>query len=356
MRSGGASAPRYRQAGVSLESGEESVRRIRERVRATFGPRVESQIGAFAGFFSYPDPASDRLLVSSMDGVGTKLRVAAMAGSWEGVGYDIVSHCVNDIFVHGARPLFFLDYIGAGSLDPAIVERLIAGMVEACNLAGCALIGGETAEMPGMYAAGELDLVGCIVGDVARSEVIDGRLVAEGDKLIGLPSDGLHTNGYSLARHILFDERGMKPDDPLPGTGDSVARSLLRRHRMYLPLVAPGLRSLPVHAMAHITGGGIPGNLPRVLPAGLRARVDRRAWEVPPIFRAIQRAGTVDESEMLHVFNMGIGFILVVPAGTERAWLQAMTEAGEAPVRLGVIERGDGGVVWEGMAGAAPSD
>ncbi len=289
----GPSAPLYGQAGVSLESGEESVRRIRQRVRATFGPRVESQIGAFAGFFSYPDPGSERLLVSSMDGVGTKLRVAAAANAWEGVGYDIVSHCVNDIFVHGARPLFFLDYIGAGKLDPSVVDRLIAGMVEACTLAGCALIGGETAEMPGMYAAGELDLVGCIVGDVARSEIVDGRNVAQGDRLIGLPSDGLHTNGYSLARRILFDEGGMKPDDPIPGLGDSVAGSLLRRHRMYLPVVGPLRLRLPVHAMAHITGGGIPGNLPRGLPNGRRGRVDRTAWSFRPPFLLVQRLGGV---------------------------------------------------------------
>jgi phosphoribosylformylglycinamidine cyclo-ligase len=349
------SAPRYRQAGVSLERGEESVRRIRERVRATFGPRVESQIGAFAGFFSYPDPASDRLLVSSMDGVGTKLHLAAMVDSWEGVGYDIVSHCVNDILVHGARPLFFLDYIGAGRLDPPVVERLIAGMVEACTLAHCALIGGETAEMPGMYAIGEVDLVGCIIGDLARKDLVDGSGVVPGDRLIGIPSDGLHTNGYSLARRILLDEGSMKLSDPVPEVGETVATALLRRHRMYLPVVGPILGRLPVHAMAHITGGGIPGNLPRVLPKGLRARVDGGAWAIPPLFRLIQRVGAVEETEMLHVFNMGIGFILVVPGEAETAWLGALEEAGVAPVRLGVVERGEGGVAWGDRAEPARS-
>lgn len=347
MSGGGTPAPRYGQAGVSLESGEESVRRIRGRVRATFGPRVESQIGAFAGFFSYPDPASERLLVSSMDGVGTKLRVAAAADAWEGVGYDIVSHCVNDIFVHGARPLFFLDYIGAGSLDPSVVDRLIAGMVEACTLAGCALIGGETAEMPGMYAAGELDLVGCIIGDVARSDIVDGRSVKPGDRLIGLPSDGLHTNGYSLARRILLDDKGLRLDDPVPGVDDTVSGALLRRHRMYMPVVGPLLARLPVRAMAHITGGGIPGNLPRVLPAGLRGRVDRSAWQVPPLFRAIQDLGGVAEAEMFHVFNMGIGFVLAVPPDAEEAWLDALRDGGVDPVRLGEVEGGEGGVVWD---------
>jgi phosphoribosylformylglycinamidine cyclo-ligase len=348
MSGGGASAPRYRQAGVSLEAGEESVRRIRERVRSTFGPRVESQIGAFAGFFSYPDTGSDRLLVSSMDGVGTKLRLAAMADSWEGVGYDIVSHCVNDILVHGARPLFFLDYIGAGKLDPTVVDRLIGGMVEACSLAGCALIGGETAEMPGMYAPGELDLVGCIIGDVARSEIVNGTGVVAGDRLIGLPSDGLHTNGYSLARRILLDETLLGPWDMIEGVGETVAGALLRRHRMYLPVVQPLLGRLPLHAMAHVTGGGIPGNLPRVLPQGLRARVDRGSWSVPPLFRALQACGRVADEEMFHVFNMGIGYILVVPPETEEAWIAGLAAGGGNPVRLGFIERGEGGVVLGG--------
>ncbi len=341
---------RYEQAGVSLSSGEEAVRRIRERVRATYGPRVESQIGAFAGFFAYPQPGSDRLLVSSMDGVGTKLRLAALADRWEGVGYDIVSHCVNDIFVHGARPLFFLDYIGAGKLDPVVVDRLIAGMVEACAQARCALIGGETAEMPGMYPAGELDLVGCIVGDVARADLVDGRATIGGDRLLGLASDGLHTNGYSLARRILLDESGLAPDDPVPGLGLSVADALLARHRMYLPVLDGIVGRLPLRAMAHITGGGIPGNLPRVLPAGLRALVDRAAWAAPPLFLALQRLGGIHEDEMLQVFNMGVGFILVVPEKNEPEWIAALRGRAEEPIRLGRVEEGEGGVAWIGEA------
>lgn len=340
-------APRYEQAGVSLESGRESVRRIKERVRSTFGPRVESQIGSFAGFFSYPSPGADRLLVSSMDGVGTKLRLAAIAGRWQGVGYDLVSHCVNDILVHGARPIFFLDYIGAGRLDPDVVEDVIVGLVQACNEAGCALIGGETAEMPGMYTPGELDLVGCIVGEVDRAKLVNGRSSAAGDALIGLASTGLHTNGYSLARRIVLEEGGLGPDDPMPGCGQSVADALLSRHRMYLPLIGGLLDRLPVHGMAHITGGGIPENLPRALREGLRARVRRSAWTIPPIFRSIEELGRIERDEMYEVFNMGIGFVLAVPAGSESEWVAALGERGESAVRLGSVEEGDRSVVWD---------
>jgi phosphoribosylformylglycinamidine cyclo-ligase len=258
---------------------------------------------------------------------------------------------VNDILVHGARPLFFLDYIGAGRLDPNIVGRLIDGMVGACTAAHCALIGGETAEMPGMYAPGELDLVGCIIGDVRRSEIVDGRGVVEGDRVIGIPSDGLHTNGYSLARRILLDEARLAPNDSIPEVGETVAHALLRRHRMYLPMIEPFLGKRPLHAMAHITGGGIPGNLPRVLPEGLRARLESGSWSVPPLFRAIQKLGKVEESEMFQVFNMGIGYVLVVPAETESDWLGALASTGCGPVRIGNNERGGGGVVWDDATG-----
>lgn len=346
MSNNRSAADRYREAGVSLERGQESVRRIKDRVRSTFGPRVESSIGSFGGFFAYPDPGSDRLLVSSMDGVGTKLRLAAKVNRWEGVGYDIVSHCVNDILVHGARPLFFLDYIGAGSLDPDVVEAVIRGLVEACSEASCALIGGETAEMPGVYPEGELDLVGCIIGDVKRTEIIDGSQSKPNDKLIGLASDGLHTNGYSLARKIVLDEAGLGPGDMLEGTGMPVADALLARHRMYLPALAGVLGRLPVHGMAHITGGGIPENLPRALRSGLRAEVDRSSWEVPALFRSIQSLGSVDRDEMYSVFNMGIGFVLVVPEDSERAWIEALEEKGEKVVQIGRAVEGEPGVDW----------
>jgi phosphoribosylformylglycinamidine cyclo-ligase len=339
-------APRYLEAGVSLERGRESVKRIRERVRATFGPRVESQIGAFAGFFAYPDAGSDRLIVSSMDGVGTKLRLAALADRWEGVGYDLVSHCVNDILVHGARPLFFLDYIGAASVEPDVVERLIIGLVEACTKAKCALIGGETAEMPGVYPPGELDLVGTIVGDVARSALVNGTRTQAGDRLIGLPSAGLHTNGFSLARRIVLEEAGLGPGDILEGTGASVADTLLARHRMYLPFLEGLMERLEVRGMAHITGGGLPENLPRALRQGLCARVDRTTWKTPPLFAALQRLGKVSDAEMFDVFNMGIGYVLVVPASAEEAWFAGLTEKGAGPIRIGWVEEGERSVVW----------
>jgi phosphoribosylformylglycinamidine cyclo-ligase len=349
MNEGSPVAPRYHEAGVSLESGRESVRRIRDRVRATFGPRVESQIGTFAGFFAYPDPGSERLLVSSMDGVGTKLTLAAAANRWEGVGYDLIGHCVNDILVHGARPLFFLDYIGAGQLDPTTVERVIIGLVEGCREAGCALIGGETAEMPGMYAKGELDLVGTIIGEVRRSELVDGRTAEPGDRLLGLTSRGLHTNGFSLARKILA-ENGLGPESGFAATGKSVADLFLQRHRMYLPLLDGLLGRLPVHGMAHITGGGIPENLPRALRPGLRAVVDRSSWRVPEPFVTLQAIGKVSEAEMLDVFNMGVGYVLVVPAGSDREWSAALAARGEPPIPLGVVEEGEGGVLFRGAS------
>ena len=339
-------APRYGEAGVSLERGTEAVKRIRERVRSTFGPRVESQIGSFGGFFAYPDAGGERLLVSSMDGVGTKLGLAARAGRFESVGYDLVAHCVNDILVHGARPLFFLDYIGAGVVDPDTVDRLVAGLAEGCREAGCALIGGEIAEMPGVYPDGELDLVGCIVGDVKRAEIINGSASKPGDAILGLASAGLHTNGYSLARKVLLVEAGLSLEDALEGTGMCVADALLSQHRMYLPVLDGLLGALPVHGMAHITGGGIPENLPRALRSGLRARVDRSAWEVGAIFRAIQRLGRVDEGEMYAVFNMGVGFTLVVPEGSEEEWTTALQDRGEPVIRLGSVEEGERSVVW----------
>ena len=340
-------APRYQEAGVSLERGSEAVKRIRRRVRGTFGPRVESQIGSFGGFFAYPTEGSDRLLVSSMDGVGTKLRLAAAAKRFESAGYDLVAHCVNDIFVHGARPLFFLDYIGAGFIDPDTVDRLVTGLAEGCQEAGCALIGGEIAEMPGVYPEGEIDLVGCIVGDVKSSEIVNGSTSQAGDRILGLVSSGLHTNGYSLARRVVLEEAGLRLEDSLDGTGGSVAEALLSRHRMYLPVLDPLLGTLPVHGMAHITGGGIPENLPRALRSGLRARVDRSTWEVPKLFRTIQRLGGIDEEEMYSVFNMGVGFALVVPKGSEEAWITALQARGETVIRLGAVEEGEGAVVWQ---------
>jgi len=362
---------------VNLEEGQRAVARIRERVRRTFTPRVESEIGVFAGFFAYPDPGSDRLLVASMDGVGTKLKIAAQLEAWRGVGYDIVSHCVNDILVHAARPIFFLDYIGAGKLSAGTVAELIEGMSEACLEAGCALIGGETAEMPGMYPPGELDLVGTIIGEVRREALVDGSTIRPGDRILALPSDGLHTNGYSLARHILGSdgdpavlrkparsllgggrdgggtgaggaggnaagEFGAGPDpDPADAT---VGDLLLRRHRMYLRPILPLLEAGCVRGMAHVTGGGIPENLPRILPAGCRAAVRRGGWPVPPIFRLLVERGGIGPDEALRVFNLGVGFLVVTPPDRAAEALGRLESAGGFEV--GWIEAGEPGVRW----------
>ncbi|MBM3318360.1 MAG: phosphoribosylformylglycinamidine cyclo-ligase, partial [Candidatus Eisenbacteria bacterium] len=251
-------APAYRAAGVDLDSADEVVRRLKPLAASTRVPGVESDLGSFGGFFAFPEPGGERLLIASIDGVGTKMKVARLTGRWRDAGYDIVAHCVDDILVHGARPLFFLDYIGAGKLDVEAIAALGEGMAEACREAGCALLGGETAEMPGTYVEGEIDLVGCIVGEVRRGRLLPGDRVAPGDALIGLASWGLHTNGYSLARRVLIDE-GPGIDARLED-GRTIGEALSARHRMYLPAVAPWLDRPELHGLAHITGGGIPGN------------------------------------------------------------------------------------------------
>jgi phosphoribosylformylglycinamidine cyclo-ligase len=256
---------------------------------------------------SVPDP----VLVASADGVGTKLKVAFMAGVHDTVGVDLVNHCVNDILVQGARPLFFLDYLATGRLAPAVAEQIVRGMADACRVNGCALLGGETAEMPGFYAEGEYDVAGFIVGVVGRSRVIDGRGVVAGDQLIALPSSGLHTNGYSLARRIVFDELGLRIDSVVPELGETVGAALLRPHRSYLKDVMPLLDQGVIKGMAHITGGGITENLPRTLPEGLGFTLDRQSWAIPPLFTWLQRAGGVTEAEMFRAFNMGVGLVLV---------------------------------------------
>jgi phosphoribosylformylglycinamidine cyclo-ligase len=289
----------YREAGVDIDAGNETVRRIKSIARSTFTPGVLSDIGSFGGLFSlntdrHPDP----VLVSSADGVGTKLKVAFMTGRHDTIGADLVNHCVNDILVQGAEPLFFLDYLATGRLSPAVAEQVIAGVGRACRENGCALIGGETAEMPGFYADGEYDIAGFIVGVVERSKVIDGRRVVPGDALIGLASGGLHTNGYSLARHVLFERAGLGADTFVPQLEATVGDALLAPHRSYLGAMRPLIEAGLVKAMAHITGGGITENLPRVLPEGCGANIDRLAWTVPPIFRLIQQHGNIAADEM----------------------------------------------------------
>src|SRR5215217_4015976 len=282
----------YESSGVSIDAGNETVRRIKRLARGTFTPGVLSEIGSFGGLFDLSAAGlREPVLVSSADGVGTKLKVAFLANRHDTVGADLVNHCVNDILVQGAIPLFFLDYLATGRLSPAIAEQVVSGMARACAENGCALLGGETAEMPGFYADGEYDLAGFIVGAVERSRVINGRTIVPGDVLIGLPSTGLHTNGYSLARRIVFESLGLGVDSLLPGLGVTVADALLATHRSYLAALRPLIDRQLVKGLAHITGGGITENLPRILPDGIGAEIRRGTWDVPALFTLLQDAG-----------------------------------------------------------------
>ena len=336
----------YRQSGVDIDAGSETVRRIKSLARATFTPGVLSEIGSFGGLFRIDhDRYRDPVLVSSADGVGTKLKVAFMTGRHDTVGGDLVNHCVNDILAQGAEPLFFLDYLATGRLSPAVAEQVIAGVARACRENGCALLGGETAEMPGFYADGEYDLAGFIVGIVERERIIDGRTIVPGDVLIGLPSTGLHTNGYSLARRVLFDIGGLLPDTFVPELGATLGDALLAQHRSYLGAVRPLVEHDLVKGVAHITGGGITENVPRTLPQGRAAEIDRRAWTVPPVFRLIQHRGDIATSEMFRVFNMGIGLVLVCAARDADRVMNMLSSGGESEaVRLGSVVAGEGTV------------
>lgn len=307
----------YAQAGVDVDLGNTVKRGIQSLVKSTHGPEVLGKIGGFGGLFR-PDfkGMKDPVLVSSVDGVGTKLKVAFTADKHDTVGQDLVNHCINDIAVLGAKPLFFLDYIAAGKLEPAVFKQLLSGFAKACKAGNCALVGGETAQMPGMYHQGEYDVAGTIVGVVDRPKMLDGSKVRPGDVLIGLPSNGLHTNGYSLARKVLFGTMGLKASSKLPELTLPLGGELLRVHKNYQPLMA----SLPyglLNAAAHITGGGLIDNLPRVLPKGCQANIRCDSWRVPPIFRIIEEGGGVDPTEMYQVFNMGIGMVLIVPRKRE---------------------------------------
>jgi phosphoribosylformylglycinamidine cyclo-ligase len=327
----------YRDAGVDIAAGEETVGRIKGLVRQTFTPGVLADIGAFGGFFALDTAAyREPVLVSSIDGVGTKLKVAVRAGRHDTVGQDLVNHCVNDIAVCGARPLFFLDYLGTGRLQPDVAEQIVTGFVTACKENGCALIGGETAEMPGIYSDGDYDLAGSIVGVVERDGVIDGRRVEAGDVLLGLPSTGLHTNGYSLARAVLFEHFGVD-DRPDELDGETVGEVLLRVHRSYLDAIQALVRDDLAHGFAHITGGGLEGNTKRILPDGLRLDVDWSAWERPAIFDLIGRLGDVPEDDMRSTFNLGAGLVAVVPPARVADAKAVWTAMGEHPIELGRV-------------------
>ena len=336
----------YKQAGVDIDAGNQVVRRIRSLARSTFTPGVLSEIGSFGGLFALPGEGDGGLvLVSSADGVGTKLRVAFMTGVHNTIGRDLVNHCVNDILVQGATPLFFLDYLATGRLDPDVAVQVVDGLAAACRENGCALLGGETAEMPGFYADGEYDVAGFIVGAVPRDRLIDGRGIRPGDVLIGLPSSGLHTNGYSLARRIAFEVAGLTAASFVPELGASIGEALLVPHRSYLAVVRPLLESGRIKGMAHITGGGITENLPRILPPGTEAAIDRRAWRIPAIFSWLQRAGDVPEDDMFRTFNMGVGLIVACAEADEAGLLRDLRANG-APesTRIGTVREGAAGV------------
>jgi len=338
----------YKAAGVDIDAGNETVRRIKWLARSTFTPGVLSDIGSFGGLFRLDrDRYQDPVLVSSADGAGTKLKVAFMTGRHGTVGADLVNHCINDILVQGAEPLFFLDYLAVGRLSPAVAEQVVGGIARACRENGCALIGGETAEMPGFYADGEYDIAGFIVGIVERSKLIDGRSIEPGDVLIGLPSTGLHTNGYSLARRVFFEMAGWKADTFVRELDATVGDALLAPHRSYLPVIKPFLDRQSIKGLAHVTGGGITENLPRVLPDGCAAEIDRQAWTVPPIFRVLQQRGDIADVEMFRTFNMGIGLIIVCSSREADRIMNTLSRAGEPnAVRIGFVVSGDRTVTY----------
>ena len=337
----------YENAGVSVEAGYEVVKRIKSHVARTDRLGVVSGIGGFGGLFdlaslNYKEP----VLISGTDGVGTKLVIAKLMGKHDTIGVDCVAMCVNDVVAQGAQPLFFLDYIACGKNDPAVLEQVVSGVADGCVQAGAALIGGETAEMPGMYDEDEYDLAGFTVGCVERSKIVDGSAIAEGDVLIGLPSTGVHSNGFSLVRKALFEQAGYTVETRLPELGDrTLGDVLLTPTKIYVKALMPLFEADLVHGVAHITGGGFIENVPRMLPEGLAARIALGSWPVPPIFDVIERAGDVDHMEMFNIFNMGIGMVVAVPADREDEVMNLLANAGEQGYRIGsVVARGSDGV------------
>ena len=319
----------YRTAGVDIDAGNEAVRRIKTLARSTFTSGVLSDIGSFGGIFRFdPGRFRDPVLVSSADGVGTKLKVAFLVGRHDTIGVDLVNHCVNDILVQGAEPLFFFDYLARSQLSPDLAEEVVGGIAEACRENGCALLGGETAETPGLYAPGEYDLAGFIVGAADRERLLTGQNIGPGDVLIGVPSSGLHTNGYSLVRRIVFDQFRLSVDNHIPDLGMTIGEALLEPHRSYLSLLKPLINRNRVKGIAHITGGGITDNLPRVLPQGTAAVVDCSTWQVPAIFEWLHRSGDVPIEDMLRTFNMGIGMVLVADTGQKEQILEELAARG----------------------------
>ena len=333
----------YRGAGVDIDASDDAKHRIRALVESTYTSGARGAFGGFGGMFRMPEGVRNPLLVSSADGVGTKVKVAIQAGRHDTVGHDLVNHCVNDILVQGATPLFFLDYVAFGKLVPEVVEQVVAGVAAGCRENGCALMGGETAEMPGVYTPPDYDLAGFIVGCVEEDHVLGSARVREGDMLVGLASSGLHTNGYSLARRIVFERMGLDVNDPFPQLGVSVADALLAVHVSYLDALRPVLDR--VHALAHITGGGLPGNLNRALPGGLDAVVETSSWTVPPLFRVLGDAGNVSAEELFRAFNMGVGMVAICDPKEGDNVIDSASAHGIHAWPLGHIRAGQGTVV-----------
>ena len=333
---------RYKDAGVDIDAANEATSRIKRLAASTFTANVLTEIGSFGGMFR-PDFGAMKtpVLVASADGVGTKLRVAFMTGIHNTVGYDLVGHCVNDILVQGAQPLFFLDYIAAGKLVPDTVEQIIDGLARGCKEAGCPLIGGETAEMPGFYADGEYDIAGFIVGCVDKDDVIDGSRIQPGDALIGLPAVGLHTNGYSLARKLLFDVAGYQPDTYVEELGCTVAEELLKPHRSYLRALEKVIGKGIIKGLVHITGGGLLENIPRILPKQTAVKITAGSWNVLPVYHLLQRLGNVPPREMYRTFNMGIGMVVIVSLADVHRLIAHLDEAGEKHFDIGRVVEGD---------------
>jgi phosphoribosylformylglycinamidine cyclo-ligase len=338
----------YKSAGVDIDAGNRFVEMIKPFVKSTFRPEVLTDIGGFGGLFGLRSGYKEPVLVSGTDGVGTKLRAAFMADRHDTVGIDLVAMSVNDILVTGAEPLFFLDYFACGKLEPERHAKVVSGIAEGCRQAGCALIGGETAEMPGFYAEGEYDLAGFAVGIAEKSKIIDGSRIKPGDVLVGLASSGLHSNGYSLARKVFFDAAGLKIDSFVPELKKTVADELLTPTRIYVKNVLALINDFGVKGLAHITGGGITENLPRVFPEGCRARVRKGSWEILPVFKFIQEKGRIDEAEMLRDFNMGIGLIAVLGSDEAEAFAKAAAGLGEKAYIIGEIIAGEKGVEYVG--------
>lgn len=348
----------YKDAGVDIDAANEALGQIKSFVNKTFDDNVLRDIGSFGAMYSFRQGTAmeEPVLVSSVDGVGTKLKIAFMMDKHDTIGEDLVAHCVNDILVQGAKPLFFLDYLACGKLEPRVIVEVVKGLTNGCRKAPCALIGGETAEMPDMYKVGEYDVAGTIVGAVDRSHIIDGSTISEGDVIIGIPSSGLHTNGYSLARKICFDHAGLSIDSPFPGSTDTIGKALLEPHRSYARVIHILMKIVKVKGMSHITGGGITENLPRTLPDQCGAEIDLGAWDVPALFTFLRNAGDVEDSEMLRTFNMGMGYLVIVSAADKDQAMRTLEQTAEQPRVIGRVVSGPNKVSYTGSLNYGPSN